>query len=211
VTSLDGDIIMPGPDMKLWEETYAGLRAFVAKRIAAEADVEDILQEVFLRVHRRIDCLQDSRKVVPWIYQITRNAIVDYYRSSQRRHEVPVGSTGEMEDVIPVSVTLSKEPARSGIELAACLRPMLSQLSAPYREAVTLTELEGLTQEAAARQLGLSVAGIKSRVQRGRKQLKLMLDDCCSIQMDQRRGVVGYEIREPGCSPCDESPPLTDH
>lgn len=71
-----------------------------------------------------------------------------------------------------------------------------------YREAVTLVELEGLTQNAAAKQSGLSVSGMKSRVQRDRKQLKRMLDDCCEIHLDRRRGVTDYTLRDPQSNPC---------
>lgn len=79
---------------------------------------------------------------------------------------------------------------------------MLDRLSQDYRDAIMLVELEGLTQQAAAERLGLSLPGMKSRVQRGRKQLKQMLDDCCLIQLDRRGGVADYEVRGTGCDPC---------
>jgi len=63
-------------------------------------------------------------------------------------------------------------------------------------------ELEGLTHQAAAKRLGLSVSGMKSRVQRGRKQLKQMLQDCCLIQLDRRSGVADYELRDQDDHPC---------
>lgn len=69
------------------------------------------------------------------------------------------------------------------------------RLSHEYREAITLVELHGLTHQEAAAKLGLSVAGMKSRVQRGRRQIKQMLDDCCLIQLDSRRGVADYQLR----------------
>ena len=81
------------------------------------------------------------------------------------------------------------------MELSGCLRPMLNRLSADYREAIRLVELEGLTHQEAATKLGLSLPGMKSRVQRGRRQLRKLLDDCCLIELDNRRGVAGYELR----------------
>ena len=85
---------------------------------------------------------------------------------------------------------------------------MIERLAREYREVVTLVELEGLTQNAAARQLGLSVSGMKSRVQRGRKQLKRMLDDCCEIHLDWSRSVTDYTLRDPQSNPCG-CPPAT--
>ena len=82
-------------------------------------------------------------------------------------------------------------------ELSDCLRPMIDRLSPDYREAITLVELEGLTHQEAANKLGLSIPGMKSRVQRGRQQLRHMLDECCLIELDRRRAVIEYQQRKP--------------
>jgi RNA polymerase sigma-70 factor (ECF subfamily) len=82
---------------------------------------------------------------------------------------------------------------------------MIERLAKEYEEALALVELEGLPQHAAAEQLGLSLSGMKSRIQRGRKQLKQMLDDCCIIELDRRHGVIDYEVRDGGCNPCGGS------
>jgi RNA polymerase sigma-70 factor (ECF subfamily) len=73
---------------------------------------------------------------------------------------------------------------------------MIERLPEEYRQAVVLVDLEGLTQREAAAQLGLSLSGMKSRVQRGRRQLKEMLEACCMIELDRRRGVTDYEVRD---------------
>ena len=66
-----------------------------------------------------------------------------------------------------------------------------------------LTELDGLNQADAARRSGISVSGMKSRVQRGRRQLTTLLDQCCRIQLDRRGGVMAYAPRsDDGCGPC---------
>ena len=68
-------------------------------------------------------------------------------------------------------------------------------LPSPYREAITLTELEGLTQAEAARMVGISVSGMKSRVQRGRARLREMFEACCEIALDGRGAVMQCEPR----------------
>jgi RNA polymerase sigma-70 factor (ECF subfamily) len=91
-------------------------------------------------------------------------------------------------------------------ELAACLAPMLRQLPAAYREAVTLADLEGVDQAEAARRAGVTTSGMKSRVQRGRKQLKTVLEACCRIQLDRRGAIMAFDRRRPnacGCDGCD--------
>jgi RNA polymerase sigma-70 factor (ECF subfamily) len=183
---------------------HDGLRAFIAKRVSDPSHAEDVLQDVFVRVHRQLDSVNDPRRIVSWIYQVTRNAIVDYYRKPGRRYEIPAGLSTDIEAFGGNSQEESGDP---GSELAGCLRPMIERLSRDYREAITLVELEGLTQQAAAEQMGLSLSGMKSRVQRGRKQLKQMLDDCCRIELDRRRAVVDYDVRDAGCDSCSSSPP----
>ncbi len=194
----------------IWQQVHDGLRVFVAKRVANEAEVEDILQEVFLRMHRKLDSLKDPRRIVSWLFQITRNAIVDHYRTPARRREIPAGLPADLDINHPVLVPPVMDASADGsqfrTELAGCLRPMIDRLSADYRAAVTLVELEGLTQQAAAKRLSLSVSGMKSRVQRGRRQLKDMLEACCEIQLDGRRGVADYRVRDPQSDPCGCSP-----
>jgi RNA polymerase sigma-70 factor (ECF subfamily) len=83
---------------------------------------------------------------------------------------------------------------------------MIDRLSEEYRLAVVLVDLEGLTQQAAAVQLGLSLSGMKSRAQRGRRQLKEMLEACCTIELDRRRGVTDYDVRNQKTNSCRDLP-----
>jgi RNA polymerase sigma-70 factor (ECF subfamily) len=87
--------------------------------------------------------------------------------------------------------------------LLASFRRMITELPEPYREAVQLTELEGLTQQELATRLGISLSGAKSRVQRGRAMLKDMLLECCRFEFDRRGGIVGCEPRKKAaCKEC---------
>lgn len=191
---------------ELWQLVHDGLRAFIAKRVNDQGHVDDILQNVFVRVHQQIDSVSNPDQVVSWIYQITRNTIIDHYRKPGGWREVPTGLSSELEvlhEVPMVSeITRHSDAAEPRAELAACLRPMIDRLSQDYREAITLVELEGLTQQAAAQQMGLSLSGMKSRVQRGRKRLKQMLADCCLIELDRRKGVIDYQSHRADCNLC---------
>ena len=193
----------------IWRQFHQRLRLFIARRVGNQADVEDILQEVFLRIQQRLATLKDADRLVAWAYQITRNAIVDYYRSPARQREIASGGSTEVESsALPAAVEASDrdaDPAELRRELSSCLRPMIEQLPDPYREAIVLVELEGITNRAAAERLGLSSSGVKSRVQRGRHQLKAMLRDCCHIQLGCGGGIIDCEVRDPSRLPCDAS------
>ena len=203
-----GTMTMMPDSQNIWDEVQNSLRAFIAKRVADEASVEDLSQEVFLRVQRGLGGLKDTSRLLPWIYQIARHAIIDYYRARDRQPERPVGLASDLETLHPASLPLesSKGAGQLRRELAACLRPMIERLSEDYRQAVTLVDLEGLAQHEAAARLGLSVSGMKSRVQRGRRQLREMLEACCVIALDRRRGVADYDLREQQDNSCRDLP-----
>jgi len=180
-----------------WEELRARLRGFIARRVGDEAEVEDILQEVLLRIHRHGDTLERAEHVHAWVYQIARNAIADSYRARGARAALTAalaGPGGAVEDAPAVG-----DPRA---ELAACLAPMIDRLPDAYGQAIALTEFEGLTQESAASRLGLSLPGMKARVQRARRRLKAMLLECCQVELDRRGGIAAYAARDASCHGC---------
>ena len=193
---------------EIWQQIHNGLRVFIAKRVANEAEVDDIVQDVWLKMQRGLDGLKNQRRLISWIYQIARYAIIDHYRAPGRRREMPAGLAADLEAHQSSSTMMpaSETSGQSRTELAGCLRPMIERLSGEYRQAVILVDLEGLAQQEAAVQLGLSLSGMKSRVQRGRRQLKGMLEACCTIELDQRRGVVDYEVRNQQDNSCRDRP-----
>lgn len=193
----------PAADLA-WRELRRGLAGFIARRVGDPEVVEDLVQEVMLRVHQRIDTLDKADRFAGWVYQITRNVIIDHYRARSGL-EVPMGAQAELAAVRIPAVELPARPdiAQLRSELADCVAPMVDRLPQRYREALLLTEFEGLTQQLAADRLGLSLSGLKSRVQRGRGRLKGMLVDCCQIELDRRGAVTGYEPRVGrGDKPC---------
>jgi RNA polymerase sigma-70 factor (ECF subfamily) len=187
-----------------WRELHDQLLGFIVRRVRTQEDAEDILQEVMLRIHRHSDDLEHADRVTGWIYRIASNAIVDYYRNPARR-ELPAESLIDIpEPRDSASTALSDEPTATELreELAHCLSPLIERLPASYRQALVLTELEGVTQTEAAARLGISVSGMKTRVQRGRIRLKNLLLDCCHVELDRRGGVTSYHSRRGSCAAC---------
>jgi RNA polymerase sigma-70 factor (ECF subfamily) len=195
---------MKADAQEMWQHIHSGLRSFIVKRVANEAEADDIVQDVWLKMQRGLGGLKDQSRLISWIYQIARHAIIDHYRAPDRRREMPAGLAADLEVYQSSSSrqTAAEDSGRLRTELAGCLRPMVEQLSEDYRQAVTLVDLEGLTQQEAATQLGLSLSGMKSRVQRGRRQLKAILETCCTIELDRRRGVTGYDMQDQQAHSC---------
>lgn len=199
---------MEADAQEIWQQIHHGLRAFIAKRVANEAEVDDIVQDVWLKMQQGLDGLKDQSRLISWIYQIARHAIIDHYRAPGRRREMPAGLAADLEAYHSSSTmtTASEDSGQLRTELAGCLRPMIERLSGEYRQAVILVDLEELAQQKAAAQLGLSLSGMKSRVQRGRRQLKEMLEACCTIELDRRRGVAHYDLRDQQNDSCRDRP-----
>ncbi len=176
---------------RIWHEMRERLLGYVARRVSAD-DAEDILQDIFVRIHTKLADLKDTQNITAWAYQIARNAITDYHRrcAATGRAMAAVAEDAEAADA---RGDIVREAAD---DFARCLQPLLNQLPEHYRRAVTMTELDGLTQKAAAGRLGLSVSGMKARVQRGRSKLRDVIDDCCSVELDRRGGLVDYQRRD---------------
>jgi RNA polymerase sigma-70 factor (ECF subfamily) len=177
----------------LWEQFGPPLRGFLARRVPAGVDADDLVQDVFLRVIRSVSSLRSTDRPEAWLFQIARNALRDALRARLRRD----GRTDPLDDDLPAAIDALAERAAEE-ELAPCLTAMIDRLAEPYRTAITLTSLQGVTQADAARLAGISISGMKSRVQRGRDQLRQMLVTCCAIAVDVRGGVSDFHRREPG-------------
>ena len=174
-----------------WYALHEPLRSFFRKRVRDEETVEDLLQDVFLRIHTHADTLREEEKLESWIYQIARHRVTDYYRRQK-----PVVSLEEAE-----ADTLLEEMPEDDVqaELAPSVAAMVNALPEPYREALYLTEYQGLSQRDLATRLGLSFSGAKSRVQRAREKLKQLLLDCCHFEFDRLGRVIDYQ---PRCACC---------
>jgi RNA polymerase sigma-70 factor, ECF subfamily len=169
-----------------WRELEARLRPYVARRVRSSADVDDIVQEVFVRMQRGLHGLQDSESLGGWVYRIAQHAVADHLRSRARR-PIPNGGADDFGGVL--AEVAGGDPTLEA-DLSECVALFVSRLASPYREAITLTELQGLTQKDGADMLGVSLSGMKSRVQRGRQQIRRMFEECCEISVDARGHVL---------------------
>jgi RNA polymerase sigma-70 factor (ECF subfamily) len=175
---------MKTSEVIIWTKTQQELKNFVYKKVRDKALADDIVQDVFIKVHTKLGQLKDSEKVSGWIYQITRNTITDYYRSKSKNissHDLDWDSDHQMLNEC----------------VSGCLQEMLLTLPEKYREAIALTEIENLSQTHLAERLNISYSGAKSRVQRARQMLREKMEEQYNIKMDAYGNVIVCENREP--------------
>jgi len=181
---------MIGPEARgAWKELEQRLRPYLARRVASPVDVDDLLQDIFVRMHQSLASLRDEERFGGWVYRIANSAIVDRARQHARAPHI---ANAEAQPDVPADESESQLQA----ELGECVALFVSRLPSPYREAITLTELEGLTQKEAAEMLGVSLSGLKSRVQRGREKIRHMFEECCHVSVDCRGRVIECEPRD---------------
>lgn len=177
---------------QVWEQFSQQLQAFIFKRVSNPQDAEDILQDVFLKLHTHLDSLQDEQRLVPWLYQIARHAVIDYYRR-QRPDET-------LQEALSEEPQLDEDDPQA--HLAAGLGAMIDLLPEKYRQPLVMSEFQGLKQQEIAERLGISLSGAKSRVQRGRLLLRDALLECCHFEFDRRGNLIDYLPRVQCCRRC---------
>ncbi|MGY0219571.1 RNA polymerase sigma factor SigZ [Endozoicomonadaceae bacterium StTr2] len=174
-----------------WLEHKTRLKQYISSKVNDPETANDLLQDVYLKAHTRIHQLRSEDRISAWLHRIAYNVIMDYFRSQRLVDQLP-------EDLeMPFSDTA--ELAHQ--ELAQCLEPLMAELPEKYRQPLQLAELEGLAQQQVAVQLGLSLSGAKSRIQRGRKLLRERFTACCDIETG-RGGVLDYTPKTDNCKTC---------
>jgi RNA polymerase sigma-70 factor, ECF subfamily len=174
---------------KLYEDFSKPLKAFILKRVNNPELAEDLLHDVFLKIHNQVSSLKEEEKLAAWIYRVAQNSIIDSYR---RRKEMitpqdDMAFEGNQLDDIPE-------------KLAPTLKALTGQLPEKYKEALMLADFEGVRQTDLAVRLGISVSAVKSRVQRARKMLKDLLLECCHFEFDRYGTVFDYHPKN--CRRC---------
>ena len=193
-----------------WGDLHAAVRAFIARRVRDSHVADDIAQDVMLKLQSQLAtnappaaaataaAATAAEKLDAWVFRVARNAIIDHYRARQRDGEAAFDG----------DVAAGEADHNPAAELSGCLRQIIERLPREYADALTWTDLEGLSQQQLADRIGLSLSAAKSRVQRAREKLQAMLLDCCEIERSRAGGVVDYQTTPRTSKYCD--PPGDD-
>ena len=165
---------------EIWNKFSEKIKYFLLKRVTDKSVADDLLQEVFVKIHTHLSHLKEEEKVEKWVFQIAYNKLNDYFRKSNQ---------STFSDITQYSFVHIEES--DSHELEDCLSPFIQSLPNIYKDAIILSEVEGLKQKEVAIQLGLSESGAKSRIQRGRELIKQHFIDCCHFHLDANGKLVG--------------------
>jgi len=192
-------------DSSSWTEFLSRLQRYVGARVEPGAR-DDVVGDILLRIVQHQEKVVAARNPMAWVTRVAANAVIDHTRRRASEHRAMAAYAIES-DEIDIGVSTENSPSN---EIAKCIAPLIESLPKPYREALRLVEIDGLSRKEAAERLGLSLSGMKSRIQRGRTKLKQSILGCCAIQVDRRGEILAYRPRLSGlaakCHCTTESP-----
>lgn len=169
-----------------WLDYRCSLLRYIENRTRPE-EAEDILLQVFEKLLQQVQ-KQEPKNLPAWLYRVTQNAIVDYYRL--RKFEA-----------LSDEVASEQQETHAIGQLAQCIEPMIRTLPETYAQVLYKTELDGLKHKDVAESLGLSLTAVKSRVLRGKEKLRQALLHCCAHYTKER--TLEFQPQE-SCCQADE-------
>jgi RNA polymerase sigma-70 factor, ECF subfamily len=152
----------------------------VLGQIQSREDAIDLTQEIFVRAHRKLESFREDSLFYTWLYRIALNACIDFRRRRGRTPE-PFSLDADLRvemgyEPSDERATSNPEMALENKELGRYLRDCIQALPEVLRLAVILHDIEGLPQKEIARILGCPLGTVKSRIQRGRYELREKLE-----------------------------------
>jgi RNA polymerase sigma-70 factor (ECF subfamily) len=144
-----------------------------------EDDARDVLQETLLAAFRNIEGFRGDAQLSTWLYQIARSFCMRSRRRTAGEPErtepldTPAAARAPSEEAPP-------DAAAHAREIGQLLQAAILSLPVPYREALVLRDVEGLSAEEAAKVVGIEVGALKSRLHRARMELRERLGDVLS-------------------------------
>lgn len=189
----------------LWQQFSQQVRRFIRSKVSSDEEAEDILQDIFIRIHQGIDKLRYEDRVQSWVFGIARRALVDHYRKKGRSKEQleidPVTKSAVEDPVLDLNEFDGSHDVHE--EVLSWLIPMIDELPEKYAKPLKMADVEGKTQQEVADRLGLSLSGAKSRVQRAREKLGAVLAACCEVEFGGNgRAVAYHKIEQEKCDDC---------
>lgn len=175
-----------GEAMSGFENLYLKHRrrvyAICLRMLANVSEAEDLTQEIFIQLHRKLASFRGDSAFTTWLHRLTVNQVLMYFRrrSAQRRQPADYG---EMVDAADLTTQCSKVfPIIDRI----ALEEAIGQLAPGYRAVFGLCDIEGYNHEEAAKLLGCSVGTTKSQLHKARVRLrKLLISTDCVRKIDQ--------------------------
>ncbi|MBK9990140.1 MAG: sigma-70 family RNA polymerase sigma factor [Verrucomicrobia bacterium] len=183
-----GPEITPIDFNRLFAEQRENVRQLLARMVPA-AEVDDLLQDVFVKASRALPSFRGEAGAGTWLFQIARNTALDHLRSRRHREVGQTVSLSPVDDdesdnapLVPDLIESAVAPAKlERREMHGCIREYVERLSPDHRQVIELKDLAGLTNAEISTRLGISLDAAKIRLHRARTALRQLLSDGCEL------------------------------
>jgi RNA polymerase sigma-70 factor, ECF subfamily len=175
------------------------IRHYVLSMVHDPVEADDLTQDVFLQVHRKLDSVRDRDAIVSWMYRIATHVCYDRFRSSSRQPRAEPLEVDPAERAVglgDIADQLSLGRALEQTEMSACVRRYIEELSTEYQQVIFLHDVEGSSNPQIAEMLGASVDAVKIRLHRARRKLQVALSEHCDLSLDEQ----GVLVCEPAAT-----------
>jgi RNA polymerase sigma-70 factor (ECF subfamily) len=145
------------------------------KFVGRHDEAEDLTQDIFLKIFKALHTFDRRANFQTWLISISRNLCIDHYRSVRKERETMARDV-DASLLMPVSRERGPYRQLEDSDLQRQIRLALRELPPALRQAVELRDLQELSYQEIADKLGLPEGTVKSRINRGRLELKRQLD-----------------------------------
>ena len=157
--------------VKLYEKAVYNSALYITKN---REDALDISQEVFIKLWRTLPSYRGEASLKTWIATITKNCSIDYIRARNQKQTASLTFGEDEKEIDVIDRSMSSDPQKSleQKELGAAIKKAVTSLDEPLRQTLILREFHGLSYLEIANLLKISEGTVKSRISRGREQIK---------------------------------------
>ncbi len=175
----------------IWSEYRASLKSFLHARVSSPDEVDDLLQEIMIKTYKSLSTLKSDSSVKSWLFQVANHTIIDFYRKRAKLKKIQSEELWYSEKNDDIEQSLSQ-----------CVIPFINALSVESAELLRAIDLEGQSQISYAQEHSISYSTLKSRVQKARRELRDLFEDCCHFTLDRRGNIVDFEEKSNSCQNC---------
>lgn len=183
----------------LFASYHDKIRRYILSMVHDPAEAEDLTQDVFVQVHRKLDSVLDPDAVVSWLYRIATHICYDRLRSLTHRPRTEPFGVDPAEGAVglgDIADQLRLDRALDQAEMSACVRRYIDDLSTEYQQVIFLHDVEGLSNPQIAEMLDATLDAVKIRLHRARRKLQVALSEHCDMSLDEQ-GVLVCEPAAP--------------
>ena len=175
----------------IWKKYQAAIKAFLHSRISNFDDVDDLLQDISIKAYKNIHTVKSERSIKSWLFQIANHTVIDFHRRKNNLYEINVEDLWFHKDNVDAIQALS-----------CCVEPFIMDLPQEIAEMLIAIDIQGQSQKDYANHLGMNYSTVKSRVQKGGRQLRKLFEDCCHLSFDRHGNLIDFEPKSNDCKQC---------